>query len=180
MIDAMVDQLEEIIRASLTSKSPRQRKKWRQPKETALSAFVALVGNRPITSVMRAVPFDCGRTGRTGWWLERCRSALPPSASVTPAQMFRAINESKQLNLPAIFERMRIRAGKDNQRLAFAPAFAQEHILADGMFDDLNAEARRIIDLMVETGVRLSEAINLSRETIRLNAAVPSLRAHSH
>src|SRR5262249_60288496 len=34
MIDAMVDEFEEIIRASLTSKSPRQRKKWRQPKET--------------------------------------------------------------------------------------------------------------------------------------------------
>jgi integrase len=41
------------------------------------------------------------------------------------------------------------------------------------MFDDLNAEARRAIYLIVETGLRLSEAINLSRETIRLNAAVP-------
>jgi hypothetical protein len=54
MIDAMVDEFEEIIRASLTSKSARQRKKWRQPKETALSAFVDLVGNRPITSLTRA------------------------------------------------------------------------------------------------------------------------------
>ena|SRR5262245_23354997 len=27
---------------------------WRQPKETALSAFVDLVGNRPITSLTRA------------------------------------------------------------------------------------------------------------------------------
>jgi len=87
--------------------------------------------------------------------------------------MFRAINESKQLNLPSIFERVRIRGGKDNQRVAFAPAFVQERILADGMFDDLNAEARRAIYLIVETGLRLSEAINLSRETIRLNAAVP-------
>ena len=71
MIDGMVDEFEEIIRASLTSKSPRQRKKWRQPKETALSAFVDLVGNRPITSLTRQTRFDCGRTGRTGWWLER-------------------------------------------------------------------------------------------------------------
>jgi len=31
MLDAMVDEFEEIIRASLTSKSARQRKKWRQP-----------------------------------------------------------------------------------------------------------------------------------------------------
>src|SRR5262245_31856413 len=51
MIDAMVDEFEDIIRASLTSKSVRQRKKWRHPKETALSAFVDLVGNRPITTL---------------------------------------------------------------------------------------------------------------------------------
>jgi hypothetical protein len=41
------------------------------------------------------------------------------------------------------------------------------------MFDDLNPAARRAIYLIVETGLRLSEAINLSREAIRLNAAVP-------
>jgi len=52
MLDGMVDEF--IIRASLTSKSARQRKKWRQPKETALSAFVDLVGNRPITALTRA------------------------------------------------------------------------------------------------------------------------------
>jgi hypothetical protein len=61
--------------------------------------------------------------------------------------MFRAINESKQLNLPPIFERVRIRGGKDNQRVAFAPAFVQARILADGIFGDLNPEARRVIYL---------------------------------
>ena len=47
--------------------------------------------------------------------------------------MFRAINESKQLNLPPIFERVRIRDGKENQRVAFAPVFVQQRILADGV-----------------------------------------------
>lgn len=53
MIDAMVDEFEKIVRASLTSKSVRQRKKWRQPKETALTIFVDLVGNCPISSLTR-------------------------------------------------------------------------------------------------------------------------------
>ena len=35
-----VDEFEEIMRASLTSKSICQRKTWWQPKETALSVFV--------------------------------------------------------------------------------------------------------------------------------------------
>ena len=89
--------------------------------------------------------------------------------------MFRTINESKQLNLPPIFDRVCISGGKDGQRLAFAPAFVQDRILADGVFDDLNAEARRVFYLVVETGLRLSEAISLSRATIRLNSAVPHI-----
>ena len=91
------------------------------------------------------------------------------------AAMFRAINESKQLNLPPIFDRIRISGGKDGQRLAFAPAFVQNRIMAQGALDGLNPEARRVIYLIVETGVRLSEASNLSRETIRLDAAVPHI-----
>ena len=151
------------------SKSPRQRKKWRQPKETALSAFVELVGNRPITSLTRA---DALRL--RSHWQDRVVAGEVQIGTANECighvgTMFRAINESKQLNLPSIFERVRIRGGKDNQRVAFAPAFVQERILAEGMFDDLNPEARRAIYLIVETGLRLSEAINLSRETIRLS-----------
>jgi hypothetical protein len=68
--------------------------------------------------------------------------------------MFRAINESKQLDLPAIFDRVRIGGGKDGRRLAFAPAFVQDRMLAEGVLDDLNPEARRVIYLMSETGLR--------------------------
>jgi hypothetical protein len=49
MIGAMVDEFEQIVRASLASKSARQKKKWRRPKETALEVFVDLFGNRPIS-----------------------------------------------------------------------------------------------------------------------------------
>jgi hypothetical protein len=54
MIDAMVDEFQQIVRASLASKSERQKKKWRRPKETALEVLVDLVGNRPISSLTRA------------------------------------------------------------------------------------------------------------------------------
>jgi hypothetical protein len=87
---------EEIIRASLTSKSPRQRKKWRQPKETALSAFVDLVGNRPITSLTRA---DALRL--RSHWQDRVVAGEVQIGTANKSighvsTMFRAINESKQ------------------------------------------------------------------------------------
>jgi hypothetical protein len=40
--------------------------------------------------------------------------------------MFRAINESKQLNLPSLFERVRIRGGKDNQRVVLPPPIRRD------------------------------------------------------
>ena len=44
------------------------------------------------------------------------------------------------------------------------------------MFAELNAEARRVIYLITETGLRLSEACNLSRATIKLDATVPHIQ----
>jgi integrase len=86
-----------------------------------------------------------------------------------------AADAAVNLTLDDILRRFEIltRRGTADSAVAFAPTFVQERILADGMFDDLNPEARRVIYLIAETGLRLSEAINLSRETICLNAAVP-------
>jgi integrase len=173
--DAMVDEFEQIVRASLIAKSDRQKKKWRKPRETALEVFVGLVGSRPISTLTRADALKL-----RSHWQDRVVAGQIEIGTANKcighiATMFRAINESKQLNLPSIFERIRIGGGRDGQRLAFAPVFVQDHILADGIFDDLNAEARRVIYLIAETGLRLSEAINLSRATIRLGARVPHI-----
>lgn len=46
-------------------------------------------------------------------------------------------------------------------------------ILAEGVLDDLNEEARAILQVTAETGLRVSEACNLSEATIQLNAEIP-------
>jgi hypothetical protein len=56
--------------------------------------------------------------------------------------------------------------------VAFDPAFAQEKILAQGLFDDLNPEARAIY-LVAEIGLRPSEACNLDKTTIQLQHKIP-------
>ena len=127
--------------------------------------FVGLVGNRPIATLTRADALKL-----RSHWQDRIVAGEVEIGTANKcighiSTMFRAINESKQLNLPAIFDRVRIGGKKDGQRLVFAPSFVQERILADGVFDDLNPEAGRVIYLVVETGLRLSEAINLSRSS---------------
>jgi len=41
------------------------------------------------------------------------------------------------------------------------------------VFDDINPEARRVVYLVAETGLRLSEATGLTRDAIHLDAPVP-------
>jgi integrase len=92
------------------------------------------------------------------------------------AGMFVTINEVNQYGLPAILAKARISGGKDKQRVAFDPDFVRKQILAKGLFDDLNDEARGIIYLVAETGLRPAEACNLNQATIRLKHAVPHVQ----
>lgn len=177
MIANMVEEFEKIIRASLANKSERQKKKWRVARGSALATFIDVVGgDRPINTVTRtdALAFR-------SYWQERIVNGEVEIDTANKsigrvASMFKAIDENKQLGLPRIFDNLRIRGGKDKQRVAFAAEFVQARILAEGVFADLNAEARRVIYLVTETGLRLSEACNLSRTTIRLDARVPHVQ----
>jgi integrase len=92
------------------------------------------------------------------------------------SRMMRAINDANQFGLTDVFTRLRIEGAKDGQRLAFAPSFIQDRILKDGELDALNPEARRIVYLLIETGLRLSEATNLTSETIKLTGPVPHVQ----
>lgn len=54
--------------------------------------------------------------------------------------------------------------------------FIQNRFLATGALDGLNEQARRVLFVMIETGMRPSEIVNLAPENIRLEATVPHVR----
>ncbi|WP_238193476.1 tyrosine-type recombinase/integrase [Methylobacterium frigidaeris] len=55
----------------------------------------------------------------------------------------------------------------------------QDKLLAEDALDGLNDEARRLVYLIAETGLRLSEAANLTAATIRLDDPVPHVRVRA-
>jgi integrase len=89
------------------------------------------------------------------------------------AGLYKIIHRFHQLDQKNPFASLTIPGGKEGKRLAYVPSFVQSHFLAEGMFDGLNDEARRIIYLIIETGLRLSEACALTRKTIHLDTPVP-------
>ncbi len=142
MTSTMLEDYEDCQRAGLASKSDRQRQKWRIAKDRALRVFLDVVGNVPLTSLSRADALKL-----RSHWQDRVVAGEVEIATANKSighvsTMYRTINESRQLNAPSIFERLRISGEKQGQRLAFAPDFVQSHILADDVFDDINPEAR--------------------------------------
>ena len=173
MTGSMLEDYEDCLRAGLASKSDRQRQKWRIAKDRALRVFLEVVGDVPLTSLSRSDALKL-----RSHWQDRVVAGEVEIATANKSighvsTMFRTINESRQLNAPSVFTRLRISGEKKGQRLAFAPDFVQSNILADGVFDDINPEARRVVYLVAETGLRLSEATGLTRDAIHLDAPVP-------
>lgn len=164
---------EALMRGSLTDLSPDQRRKWRNPYDRAAANLITVIGDKTIDRVARGDALDF-----RDWCQNRI---IRDGLSVATAnrdigslnQMWRVVDDAKRLGLPSPFRELRIRGGRDGQRPAFAPEYVQDVLLLDGTFAGLNPEGRRVIYLIAETGLRLSEAVNLTRDTIRLNDTVP-------
>ena len=88
-------------------------------------------------------------------------------------RMLKEMNIRRRLNLPDLFKSLRLKGQVDKSRSPFEAEFIQNSLLATGALDALNEEARLIIYLVAETGLRLSEAANLRRHTIHLDAEIP-------
>ena len=177
MLSQMMDELERLSEAALVGKSERQRKRWRTPKETALATFVEAVGgDRPMSTVSRADVLSFRQ--RLQDRVVAGEIAIDTANKIIGhvAGMFGAINDVNQYGLPNVFAKARLAGGKDRQRVAFDPRYVQDRILANGLFVDLNAEARAIIYLVAETGLRPSEACNLDRATIQLAHDIPHVQ----
>ncbi|WP_306424003.1 site-specific integrase, partial [Methylobacterium jeotgali] len=176
MLSGLFGEFEKLSKASLKDLSPDQKRKWRNPKLRAATNLLGVIGDMPVASVNRGHALDFRQ-----WWEDR---ALTGSVEIETANkdfghlnmMFKAIERSHRIGLGPVFGELRINGGSTGQRLAFDPTFVQDKLLATGALAALNPEARAVVYLIAETGLRLSEAVNLTEETIDLTATVPHVR----
>lgn len=178
-LDGLFDEFEALMKPSLLGMSEDQKRKWRNPKRRAIGNLVTVIGNKPLSRITRADALDFQR-----WWIDR---VMVEGVEIETAnkdighlnKMLTKVEHTHRLGLGPVFSQMRIEGGRTGQRVAFAPDFVQARLLADGALDSLNDEARRVLYLVTETGLRLSEACNLIEETIRLDGTVPHVRVRA-
>lgn len=159
MLSDMIDEVAKINATDQKEMSPHQQKKWPDIREDQIKNFIEVIGgDKRVSEVSR----DDAKTFR----LYLQNRVLDDEITTSTANsylfrltgMFSVIDQYHQLDLQPIFQKLAFKKEECEQREAFSLDHIQNCILAEGMFDDLNAEARGVIYLMAETGLRLSEA----------------------
>lgn len=179
-LSKLLEEFEDLNKAALAQKSENQIRKWRNPRKLAVDTFVELVGDKALTEVSRAETLRY-----RNWWRDRViKEGLEIGTANKSigqlSKMHKEVGRAHQLNLPPVFADLRIEGEEDKQRAAFKAEFVQTRILAPGVLDDLNDEARDLILLIADTGLRLSEGANLLPQSIFLDAPVPHVKIEAN
>jgi integrase len=92
------------------------------------------------------------------------------------SRMLKEVSVRRRLNLPDIFKSLRLKGETEKAPCPFETDFIQNRLLAEGALAGLNEDARYVVYVIVETGLRPSEVVNLTPQAIRLNGGVPHLK----
>lgn len=176
----LVKTYEEIQQTDLRQMSPKQLHKWRLPKTRAVANLTEVLGE---DKEMAALTRDDAVKFRFWWEARLAAEGLDIGTANKDIghinKMLTAVDLMMQLGLKPVFGRLRIAGETDKQRAAFDPAFVQDSIFATGALDGLNEEARHLIYLVAESGLRPSEAANLLPETIHVTHKVPHVQVRA-
>ena len=170
----LVDAFEKEQAPALKALSPDQRRKARNPKKRAVANLIGVVGDKALPDLSR----DDALSFRD-WWRNR---VLVGTAEIGTAnkdfghisKMLRTVEDARRIGISLeAFAKLRLEGEETGQRTAYEPDFVQKVILKDGALDGLNHEARRVVYVVADTGLRLSEVVNLLPHHIHLDAEVP-------
>ena len=173
-------------KAGLTGMSPRQLAKHKVSRERAIKYLQDELQNAKLSEITRN---DVLRF--RDWWVEKIAAGVEMADGTKKESlkaysanrsfsdikgMLSVIDDALHTNYRLAWDKVRLKetnATKLDKRLPFPASWVRERILAEGALDNLNEEARHIVYIMVETGMRLGEVCNLRPQDIRLDDEVP-------
>jgi len=175
-VSKVFEEYEVLTKDEIKELSPNQLRVWRNSRMRAVENLASVVTDKPVNELT----VDDG-INYTEWWRERVlnENMAVKSANKDIGQLSRMLKDlsiRRRLNIPEIFRGLRLRGQTERSRMPFEPEFIQEKLLADGALDDLNEDARYVIYVVSETGMRPSEVVNLQEDAIRLDAKIPYVK----
>ena len=163
---------EAIVGDEIKDKSPEQLRIWRTERIRCVQNFVGVVGDKPVTELTE----DDG-VAYVDWWRDRVVSGETNAKTGNKdigqlSRMLKDVRIRKRHKIPDIFKDLRLRGETEKSRVPFENEFIRRQFLG-GALNGLNEEARNVLYVMIETGMRPSEIVNLQEQTIHLDAPIP-------
>jgi integrase len=146
---------------------------WRNGKIRAVKNFVQVIGNIAVAELSHTH----GLLYRQ-MWVDRVANEDIKAKTANKdighlSRMMKGISILRRLNIPDIFAGLRLKGEEDSSRVPFENEFIQDRLLAPGALDGLNEDARYVLYVIADSGLRPSEIVNLRKETIHLQAHIP-------
>jgi integrase len=175
-LSKLFEEYEALTKDEVKDFSPNQLRVWRNSRMRAVENFVSVVGDKPVNEATIDHAID-----DADWWRDRVTSENVAVKSANKdiwqlSRMLKDVSIRRRLNIPEIFKGLRLRGQTERSRMPFEAEFIQEKLLATGALDDLNEDARYVLYVVTETGMRPSEVVNLQEDAIRLDAKIPYVK----
>lgn len=175
-LSGLVAEFEVAKKAVIAKFSAGQVKKWRNGRVRAIALLVEVIGDKAIDRLTRD---DALRY--VDHWTERVVDGEVQAATANRnlthiTGMLSAVSRRHRLQLDRVFAGLRLEGASSRPRPPFSAWWIVNRLLAPGALDDMNAEERAALLVMVNTGARPSEIINLRREHIVLESNIPHIR----
>jgi len=175
-LSKLFEEYQSITKDEVKGFSPNQLRIWRNSRIRAVENLVSVVGNKPLDELTEDDGIEYAE-----WWRERVttENVAVKTANKDIGQLSRMLKDisiRRRIKIPAIFTGLRLRGQAERSRVPFETSFIQDKLLATGALDDLNEDARHILYVVAETGMRLSEVANLQEDAIHLDAKIPYVK----
>jgi integrase len=179
MLSDLFCEYEKTQQTPLSKMSPNQKRKWTSAKKRAVEILIEQRGNKALQDLTRT-----DAVAYADFWETRtiAEGISPNSANKNISHiggMIRAVDKRLKLGLDHVFSGTRLEGGRDGNRSPFTVEHIRNVILAPGAMDSLNDEARDVVYIVMETGCRPSEIVNLSKSRIKLDADIPFIRVEA-
>lgn len=174
----------KIAVGDLAGKSPAQRKLWKQTKDRSMNYFIAQKGDMAMVDITREDAQEYH-----DWWNDQVYPNDPKTKPKSPKTAAKHFGDMRDLYTKYYaymgdetrenpFRNLNFKTKKTKKRKypPFSDKWVREKVLVPGALDGLSEELHLIAYILIETGCRHGEVINLRPEDICLDEEVPFIR----
>jgi integrase len=175
-LSKLFEEYEAATKGEVKDLSPDQLRIWRNGRIRAVERFVEVAGDKLINEITTDDAIDYCE-----WWRERVADDAVDAKTANKdigqlSRMLKEMNIRRRLNLPDIFKGLRLKGETERPRVPYDTDFIQKRLFARDALAGLNEDARLVLYVVADTGLRPSEVVNLQEDAIVLDASVPYVR----